>query len=81
MNLPVIVTTGVGLHKTIQENNVGVIIDYDQDQLTEAILSLTDDGNIVKNVGQGREIINDGFTWNKIAQQLLEEIHTIVGIR
>ena len=81
MKLPVITTTGVGLHKLIQKKAAGVIIDYNQDQLTEAILSLTDDGNIVKNVGQGREIINDGFTWDKITQQFIEEIHTIVGIR
>jgi glycosyltransferase involved in cell wall biosynthesis len=77
MNLPVIVTTGVGLHKTIQENNVGVIIDYDQDQLSEAILSLTEEVKIAELEGRGKEIINSSFTWNKIAQQFLDELNTI----
>ena len=38
-------------------------------------------GKNVKNAGRGREIINDGFTWDKITQQFIEEIHAIVGIR
>lgn len=81
MNLPVITTTGVGLHKTIQENNAGVIIDYDQDQLSEAILSLTKDSEIARMAGKGKLLINADFTWDKISQQFLDKVHKIVGIR
>ena len=81
MNFPVITTTGVGFNKVVNANKVGVIIDYDQDQLTEAILLFTEDSAVSKMVGKGKELINAGYTWNKIAQQFLEEIHAIVGIR
>jgi len=80
MDLPVIITTGVGLNKAIRANNAGVVIDYDQKQLTEAILSLTDD-KIATMAGKGKELINTGLTWDKIAQQFLKEVHAIIGIR
>lgn len=78
MNLPVITTTGVGLHKTIQKNDAGIIIDYDQDQLSEAILSLTYGNQFEKFSKNGKNLINGKFTWDVIVAQFIEKIKKVL---
>ena len=80
MNLPVNITTGVGLNKSIRSNNAGLIIDYDQEQLTEAILLMNSE-KILTMVGKGKELINKGFTWDRIAKQFIEEVSPILKTR
>ena len=81
MSLPIITTTGVGLHKRIKQENAGVVIDYDIEQLFKAILYFIEDTKITQMKGKGRKIIKSGFTWNKIAEQFLETIYIDLGIR
>ncbi len=78
-NLPVITTTGVGLHKLIKKYNAGLIIDYDQKQLSEAIIALSKDSQIAMMNDKGQELIKSGYTWDKIANQFLKQINLILG--
>jgi glycosyltransferase involved in cell wall biosynthesis len=74
MGLPVVVTDRVGLWRQVEKNRCGLVVPYDADSLSGALqrLAATPDR---RALGQrGRQLVASGYTWDKIARQLVAEI-------
>ncbi len=78
--LPVIVTNRVGLVPHVKEYQAGIVTDCDSDEIAEAILKLLEDQALRQSLGQnGRRLIEDRFTMDKIADQMAEVYSSVVN--
>lgn len=77
--LPVIITNHVGIYNEVEKNETGLVIDYGIDSLYKAILKALDDEVFCKRMGEnGRRLVEEKFTWNKIIIQMLRLYESIL---
>ncbi len=69
---PVIACRGTGIDRVIEENNIGVVIDYDADQFYSAVEYLRQNNNICQEMGaRARKLYEENYTWDRMKQKLL----------
>jgi glycosyltransferase involved in cell wall biosynthesis len=66
---PVIVTSGCGICDTIRE--IGLVVNYDKDELKTAIFNILSDESLRMRLGNsGRSLVFNQFSWPIIAKQI-----------
>ena len=76
-SLPVIVTEEVGAGIVVSQAGAGNVVPAKQ--LAEAILSILQDEDSLKAMGQnGREWAIKDYSWNHVAQQMIQCYHNII---
>ncbi len=82
MELPVIVTPEVGLAADVALARAGVVTSSLSEPLAAAIRGLLSDGNARAAMGRrGRELVQQRFTWDRIAMQMEEHYLRIAAAR
>ena len=71
-NLPVIITHQCYFPE-VAEAEAGLVIDTNIDQLTESLIKLLDDEHLRKKMGEnGRRLVIESYTWDKVADQMIK---------
>ena len=78
MGLPVIVTDRVGLWRTIQDHQCGLVVPLDSDRLADALLEMAANKNRGRMGQRGRQLVQEGYVWDVIACDLLARIRELV---
>jgi len=67
---PVLVSPGVGLSDAVVQHGCGLVIQRDEDSISEAILKLQNDEELRLKMGErGREAARKHFSWHVVAQE------------
>ena len=74
MGLPVLVTDRVGLHRTIQQLQAGVVTQPDVQSVAQALLTLSDPQVRASMRGRAIPLVREQYTWDAIASKLLAEL-------
>jgi len=70
--LPVVITRQCNFPE-VAEANAGIVIDPDVDQLAAALYKLIENSGLREKMGSnGRHLVMEHFTWDKIAGQMVE---------
>jgi glycosyltransferase involved in cell wall biosynthesis len=68
---PVIITDQCGIADMVKNNNAGIVVPCDADQLASAILQLLNNPENAEYLGKnGKSLVYEYFTWDKIAEQV-----------
>ena len=71
--LPVVVSERVGISPDIQEYGAGVVVQCNADSVKEGIEKLIRDPKLRLRMGeQGRRLVREKFSWDKVAKQLVD---------
>ncbi len=82
VELPVIVTPEVGLAADVTLARAGIVTSSLPEPLAAAIRGLLSDGNVRAAMGRrGRELVQQRFTWDRIAMQMEEHYLRIAAAR
>jgi len=77
--LPVIITKQCNFQE-VAENRAGIIIESDTKQLVGALNKLLDNPKLCKEMGEnGRRLVLENFTWDKIANKMIEIYEDILN--
>ena len=78
--LPVVATTAGAIPEVVEDGVTGVLVPPDDPKtLANAILSLLSDGPRLQAMGRaGVERVRERFTWDKVAQRVIESYHTML---
>ena len=74
MGLPVVVTDRVGLWRQVEKNRCGLVVPYETDRLAEALKRMAAAPDRRAMGQRGRQLVASGYTWDKIAADLVTEI-------
>jgi len=75
---PVITTTGCHITDIVRQ--AGIVVDFDADQLKDAIISIITDEKLAKQMGrQGRELVFSQFDQEIIIDKILQEYYSAIG--
>jgi glycosyltransferase involved in cell wall biosynthesis len=70
-----IITTNTGDELEWINDKVGYVVEYDKDQLRDAIIEVLSDDNLRKKFGkEGRKLVREEFGWDKVVRKV-EEIY------
>lgn len=70
---PVIVCRGTGIDKIVEQNQIGVVIDYDAGQFYKALAYLKANPELAREMGtRARELYEKKYTWSLMEKILLE---------
>ncbi len=70
---PVIVCRGTGIDKVVEENTVGIVIDYDSEQFFKAVDYLINNQDICEEMGtNARQLYEKKYKWEIMKERLLE---------
>lgn len=68
---PVIVCRGTGIDKIVEQNNIGIVINYDVEEFYSAIRKLKNDPKLCEDMGvRARRLYDNKFSW-KIMEKIL----------
>lgn len=68
---PIIVCKGTGIDKVVEQNQIGVVIDYDADQFYDALRYLLNDKEESVEMGKrGREMYENNYKWSIMKDRL-----------
>ncbi len=77
--IPIITTKNVGSADSILKANAGIVIEKNEQQLTEAILKILNEPNLAKKMGEnGKRLVVEKFSADKIANKWIEEYNKII---
>ena len=71
--LPVVVTDRVGLWRQVEKNRCGLVTPFDEESLVAALTQLAAASDRREMGQRGRQLVASGYTWDKIARQLMTE--------
>ena len=75
---PLIVCRGTGIDKIVEENRIGIVIDYDAEQFYEAVRKLLSNKDEMKRMGQrARTIYENNYKWSYMKDKLINEYRNI----
>jgi glycosyltransferase involved in cell wall biosynthesis len=76
--LPVIITRQCNFPE-VAEANAGIIIEPDVDQLANSLTKLLNEPQLRKEMGEnGKHLVMEKYTWDKIAEKMMELYQTIL---
>ena len=68
---PVIVTDRCGIANIVNDNNVGHVVEYDKDQLQDAIFKILINDELRRYFGEvGKKLVREKFSWDIVVEQL-----------
>lgn len=69
---PIIVSNGTAMANIVRKENCGLIVDYDVEEVRNAILRLKNDPSLRKKLGEnGRRAFEQKYNWNLMEKRLL----------
>lgn len=69
---PVIVCRGTGIDRIVEENDIGIVIDYDAEQFYDALIWLRENPQKVKEMGmRARKLYEEKYRWSLMEDVLL----------
>jgi glycosyltransferase involved in cell wall biosynthesis len=79
VGVPVLVTPGVALASVVKQNQLGYVPDLDIAAITDALENYLSNPQQAKKMGdRARQLVSDKYSWNHIAQDLLEIYKLII---
>ncbi|MBI4993484.1 glycosyltransferase [Candidatus Wolfebacteria bacterium] len=79
MRLPVVVTKGVGVGIFINKSRAGIVVDKNEDDLSEAIVLILKNKNLGKEMGErGKKMIEEEFSQEMVAKKFLKEYSVLI---
>lgn len=70
---PLIVCRGTGIDKVVEENEIGLVIDYNAEEFYYALKRLCDDSNLRLEMGiRARSLYEKRFRWTIMKERLIE---------
>jgi glycosyltransferase involved in cell wall biosynthesis len=80
--LPVVISDRVGIAKKIEQNNAGIIIDTNTEDLYRGIKLLLDNSALKKEIAvNGRKLAQDYYDIDKVADKMIKAYHEILSSR
>jgi len=77
-----IITTNRGDKLDWIHNKVGFVVEYDKDQLRNAIIKVLGDEGLRKTFGEeGRRLVMEEFGWNEIVRKVERLYESLMGVR
>ena len=68
---PVIVTDRCGIANIVIDNNVGYVVEYDKEQLQDAIFKILTNVELRRYFGEGgKKLVREKYSWDIVVQQL-----------
>jgi glycosyltransferase involved in cell wall biosynthesis len=68
---PVIVTDRCGIANIVNDNNVGHVVEYNKDQLQDAIFKILTNVELRRCFGEGgKKLVREKFSWDIVVKQL-----------
>ena len=75
-----IITTNNGDELDWIQNKVGYVVEYDKDQLRDAIIKVLGDEKLKENFGKkGKKLVREKFSWDKIVEQVENVYEELIG--
>ncbi|MGF1987040.1 MAG: glycosyltransferase [Nostoc sp. ZfuVER08] len=79
VGVPVLVTPGVALASVVKQNQLGYVPDLDIAAITDALENYLSNPQQAKKMGdRARQLVSDKYSWNHIAQDLLQIYKLII---
>ena len=79
--LPVVISDQVGIHREVAKDSAGLVVNCDSEQLAQAMIKLLDDTDLSQRMGEnGRRLVNERFTLDKIATKMIEVYERVISI-
>ncbi|MFS0515848.1 glycosyltransferase [Nostoc sp. UIC 10607] len=79
VGVPVLVTPGVALASVVKQNQLGYVPDLDIAAIADALESYFSNPQQAKKMGdRARQLVSDKYSWNHIAQELIEIYKVII---
>lgn len=78
--LPVVVTDRVGLWREVEKNRCGLVVPFDEFSLAGALQRMAAAPDRREMGQRGRQLVASGYTWDKIARQLADEIEGALAL-
>ena len=79
MSVPVVVTRYVGISPYLTESGAGIVVDKDENELSEAILKVLGNITFAKEIGEkGRKLIQEKFAMPMVADQFFAAYNKII---
>lgn len=76
---PVIVCKGTGIDRIVENNNIGVVIDYNASDFYNAVRLLKDNNELRQQMGaRARNLYNKEYRWDIMKQRLLEKYNVLL---
>lgn len=72
--LPLIITKVPSIHKLVAENRLGIVINYNKDELIDAVVKLMADDNLYLTCKRNAEKFITNLDWNNIFNVALREL-------
>lgn len=72
--LPLIITKIAWIHEEVEKRKMGIVINYDKQQLTDAVVKLMTDDGLYLSCKRNAENFILGLDWNNIFDKALEEL-------
>lgn len=73
LSKPLIVCRGTGIDKVVEENDIGIVINYDVNEFYEALQKLCSDEAVRLTMGiRAREIYDKKYKWSIMRQRLIQ---------
>lgn len=80
MNLAVVITENSGIPDVVRENNVGLVINKNRDEIASAIIKLLKNNALAHEMGRnGGRLVREKYTWDKVADKMMEVYEEILG--
>jgi len=77
---PVVISNNVGIHHEVTEYGAGLVTSCEYGEIAHALGMLLDNGSLRRKMGKnGRHLVGDKFTWEKVAARLMELYEAIVS--
>ena len=77
---PVIVCRGTGIDRIVEENNIGIVINYDVKEFYTAVRKLKDNPELCKEMGRrARQLYDDIYNWALMEKILLDSYKEIIS--
>ena len=78
--LPVVISDQVGIHREVVKGSAGLVVNCDSEQLAQAMIKLLDDTDLSQRMGEnGRRLVNERFTLDKIATKMIEVYERVIS--
>lgn len=73
VGLPLVITNTIQIAQEVQQFKAGLVIEGEQEFLTQALIQLLDNPSLCQSLGEnGRKLAQQRYSWQEIARQLAE---------
>lgn len=80
--LPIVISNKVNIWQEVVGAKAGLVVNCDVQELSRALLTLLDDPNLGKDLGQhGRRLVAERFTWETVGKQIVQVYQQILSRR